>query len=707
MSLNRADKKTLWTAIIIIISFMLLRILLDGRSVMMNNGLYVLVHSGIEYMSGAVCFAVLAIACLFYTESLTVQRLYTAVIFIVVGLFDMFHALTTDGMPFFRIVGDTSLSLLYGLTAQVIAAFGLFMIFSTDDRPIPASRRLPASIAAVGLGGLLAISYLSLSGWTAALPALSGNVWPIFRAAAETTVILTYSLTIGIMIYRHRSRRPQAQLMIMQAILLFVFANIQFILSVNPVDMDMLLGHVYKLAGYYYLMKGIYYLTIEEPFKKQQSMEARMRKLAEHDELTGLSNRRQLNRSLQAELERSEAAGSRFAVLLLDIDRFKSINEALGHSFGDVLLRTVSDRLRLAAARPDHVFRLGGDEFAVLMPDLDRNTAADKMAQRIMGMIDKPIMLGEADYHITISLGIAFYPQDGNSVDVLVKNADTAMYHAKKNRNEYQSYKPEMNHEAYDRLRLESDLRQGLEQEQFTLAYQPLVNLCTGSIVGVEALVRWQHPQRGLLPPGEFIPLTEDNGLILPLGEWVLRAACQQNKAWQDAGLPPMMMSVNLSMRQFRQHRLAERIESILEQTGMPPQYLELEITESMTSDSDIASGILSELKAIGVQISIDDFGTGYSSLGNLKKFPVDKLKIDRSFVTDMTKDGSDAAMITTITSLARHLNLKVTAEGVETDEQIRLLREGNCEEAQGFYFSKPIPANMFESWYRHRSQTA
>jgi len=398
---------------------------------------------------------------------------------------------------------------------------------------------------------------------------------------------------------------------------------------------------------------------------------------------------------------------SRVAILLLDIDRFKTVNDALGHTFGDALLQRISDRLQLAAAKPDHVFRMGGDEFAVIMPDLELHDTAEKLAQRIMGMIDKPILLGEAEYHVTISLGISFYPQDGNSVDVLMKNADTAMYQAKKNRNEFQSYKPEMNQEAYDRLRLESDLRQGLEQEQFTLAYQPLVNLSSGKIVGVEALVRWQHPQRGLLPPGEFIPLTEDNGLILPLGEWVLRAACKQNKAWQDAGLPPMIMAVNLSMRQLRQDKLADRIKSILEQTGMTPQYLELEITESMTSDFEFASEILTELKAIGVQISIDDFGTGYSSLGNLKKFPVDKLKIDRSFVTDITKDGSDAAIVTTITSMARHLNLKVTAEGVETDEQIRLLREGNCEEAQGFYFSKPIPANMFENWYRHRCQSA
>ena len=396
-------------------------------------------------------------------------------------------------------------------------------------------------------------------------------------------------------------------------------------------------------------------------------------------------------------------------MFLLDIDRFKTINDALGHSFGDQMLQAVSERLRLAADRSNQVFRMGGDEFVVLVPDIKQTEMeqVDQQAKALMGLFDAPFVLDEAEYHITISLGISFYPQDGESVDVLLKNADTAMYSAKAHRNEYSNYEPEMNRKAHDRLRLESDLRRAIDEEQFTLAYQPLVNLNTGKVVGVEALVRWHHPQRGLLPPGEFIPLTEENGLILQIGEWVLGAACRQNKAWQDAGLPPMMMSVNLSMRQFRQHQLADRIKSILEQSGMPPRYLELEITESMTSDVEFAADTLSSLKELGVQISIDDFGTGYSSLISLKRFPIDKLKIDRAFVNDLTQGGSDAAIVSTITSMAKNLKLKVTAEGVENDEQIKFLRERNCEEAQGFYFTKPIPANLFENWYRHRSQTA
>ena len=597
---------------------------------------------------------------------------------------------------------------MFASTAQVVGSVGLFLIFRKNDNPISASKRLPVVSAALGMGFVLAALYFSLAG-PPAPHLLTGRPLHYFRSAIELIIVLAYMTTIGTIMYRNRNEQPMALLTIVQSLVFFLIANLQFILGDNTHDTDMLLGHIYKLAGYYFLMKGIYLVTIEEPFKEQKRAESRINFLAFHDELTGLANRRLLTERLQIEMQQAKQQSNQLAIFLLDIDRFKTINDALGHSFGDQMLMAVSDRLRDAVGKPDRLFRMGGDEFVVLLPEIastDQATA-QKHAESLMGLFDAPFVLGEAEYHVTISLGISFYPQDGESVDVLLKNADTAMYSAKAHRNEFSSYIPEMNMKAHDRLRLESDLRRALEQEQFMLTYQPLVNLQSGKVVGVEALVRWHHPQRGLLPPGEFIPLTEENGLILPLGEWVLRAACKQNKAWQDAGMPPMMMSVNLSMRQFRQHQLAERIRTILEQIGMEPRYLELEITESMTSDVEFATETLASLKKLGVQISIDDFGTGYSSLVYLKKFPIDKLKIDRSFVSELSENGSDAAIVTTITSMAKHLKIKVTAEGVENDDQIRFLRERNCEEAQGFYFTKPIPANLFEHWYRLRTQTA
>jgi diguanylate cyclase (GGDEF)-like protein len=706
MSINRAEKITIGSAFCALLSFILIRFFHAGLHHTIPARASLFMHSGMEFISFAVSFAMLVLGWLFFSKSLSRHRLYTAALFSVVGMFDMLHALTTEGMPFFHFIGDTTLSLLYSASAQLIASVGLFIIFRTDDQAVPAGRRLPVVSVALGFGTLLAALYYSLVKWPA-VPFLSGQTLLRFESAVEAIILTAYCATIGAILYRNRNERPQAMLTIVQSLIFFLFANIQFILGSSVNDLDMFIGHLYKLAGCCFLLKGIYLVTVEEPFKAQKRAESRINYMAFHDELTGLSNRRLLTERLNGEMQRARENDSRLAVLLLDIDRFKTINDALGHSFGDQMLQAVSKRLSDAASKPDHVFRMGGDEFVILLPDLSDKAAAARQAQSLMGLFDAPFLLGEAEYHITVSVGISFYPEDGDSVDILVKNADTAMYSAKVNRNEFSSYLPDMNMKAHDRLRLESDLRRALDHGQFTLAYQPLVNLSTNKVVGVEALVRWHHPQRGLLPPGEFIPLTEENGLILPLGEWILRAACTQNKQWQEAGLPPMMMSVNLSMRQFRQHQLAERIKSILEQTGMNPGYLELEITESMTSDVEFAAETLTSLKALGVQISIDDFGTGYSSLVYLKRFPIDKLKIDRSFVSDLAADGSDAAIVTTITSMAKHLKLRVTAEGVENDEQIRFLRERQCEEAQGYYYSKPIPANLFENWYRLRSQSA
>ncbi|BBH24906.1 hypothetical protein Back11_62510 [Paenibacillus baekrokdamisoli] len=708
MSINRAEKITIWIAFIAILTFILMRILHPVLYQTIPNHAYLFIHSGIEFISFAVSFTMLVLGWLFFVKSLSRQRLLTAALFSIVGLFDMLHALTMEGMPFFRFVGDTTLSLLFAITGQLIGSVGLFFIFRKSDQPISAGRRLPVVSAALGFGWLLAGLYFSLAEWPS-IYLLTGQPLVYMLTTVETVIIVAYMLTIGTIMYRNRNEQPQALLTIIQSLVFFLLANLQFVLSSNLHDTDMLMGHIYKLAGYYFLMKGIYFVTIEEPFKEQKRSESRINFLAYHDDLTGLSNRRLLTERLNAEIQLAKQQDNQLAIFLLDIDRFKTINDALGHTFGDQMLQAVSQRLRHAVGKPDHLFRMGGDEFVILLPEIEaaEENAAQKHAQSLMGLFDAPFVLGEAEYHVTISLGISFYPRDGESVDLLLKNADTAMYSAKVHRNEFSSYTPDMNMKAHDRLRLESDLRRALEQEQFMLAYQPLVNLQTGKVVGVEALVRWHHPLRGLLPPGEFIPLTEENGLILPLGEWVLRAACLQNKAWQDAGMTPIMMSVNLSMRQFRQHQLVDRIKSILEQTGMEPRYLELEITESMTSDVEFATETLASLKKLGVQISIDDFGTGYSSLVYLKRLPIDKLKIDRSFVNELTENGSDAAIVTTITSMAKHLKLKVTAEGVENDEQLHFLREHNCEEAQGYYFTKPIPANLFENWYRHRNQIA
>ncbi|WP_274649342.1 putative bifunctional diguanylate cyclase/phosphodiesterase [Paenibacillus humicola] len=707
MSINRAEKKTVLAVMSAFLSFMLVRLLHRVLYHTVPERAYLFIHTAIELLSFAVSFAILVLGWLFFVKSLSRHRLYTAALFSAVGLLDLFHALTTKGMPFERTVGGMPLAALLAASAQLIAAVGLFVIFRIGDHPVSAGRRLPAVSIAIGIGALTVSFFLSLIEWPAFAGTEGGSLADYGGLVTTVIAAAAYLLTIGILLYRNRKERPEALLTIVQSLVFFLTATLQLHFSSHAADTDLLLAHCYRLAGFYFLMKGIYFVTIEEPFRQQKRSESKISYLAYHDELTGLPNRRLLHERLKAELQRARHHRRKVAVMLLDLDRFKTFNDALGHPFGDDMLRAVSQRLKHAAEMPGRVFRMGGDEFVLLLPDLTERETAERKAQALMSLFDAPFVFGEAEYHLTVSVGLSFFPQDGESADELLRNADIAMYRAKENRNEYSTYASEMNAEAHERLRLESDLHRALEQEQFTLAYQPLVNLATGRVVGVEALVRWHHPQRGLLPPGDFIPLTEENGLILPLGEWVLKAACLQNKAWREAGLPPMIMAVNLSMRQFRQHRLAERIRAILEQTGMPPEYLELEITESMTSDVEFAAETLAGLKALGVKISIDDFGTGYSSLLYLKRFPIDKLKIDRSFLRELTEDSSDAAIVTTITSIAKHLKLKVTAEGVENDEQIRFLRERHCEEAQGYYYTKPIPAGLFENWYRHRGQTA
>ncbi|QHT62678.1 EAL domain-containing protein [Paenibacillus lycopersici] len=707
MSINRAEKITMGTALAAILSFALLQTFHRGLYGTLPERLYLFLHSGMELLGFAVSFTMLVLGWTFFVRTLSKHRLYTAALFGAVGLFDLLHSLTAAGMPFYRMIGAMPMSLLFSKAAQLAGSLGVFFIFRANDGTVSARRRLPVFLTAFVVSGAFSLALFRLPSGAIPLLGAEGHV-KLVRLALESLIAVAYIGTIFMVLYRNRNERPQALLTIVQSLVFFLVSDMQFMLCAGAHDSDLLIGHVYKLVGYYFLMKGIYYVTVEEPYRQYKRTESRINFLAYHDELTGLSNRRLLKEQLNEELRLAQLNSARVGVFLFDIDRFKTINDALGHSFGDRMLQAVSDRLRLEVDGANRVYRMGGDEFVMLMPNLeDGEGAVDERAKAIMGMFDAPFVLDDAEYHITISLGVSFYPKDGDSVETLLKNADTALYSAKAHRNEYSSYEPEMNRKTHDRLRLESDLRRAIDEEQFALAYQPLVNLTSGKVVGVEALVRWHHPKRGLLPPGEFIPLTEENGLILQLGEWVLGAACRQNKLWQDAGLPPMMMSVNLSMRQFRQHQLAERIKAILEQTGMPPRYLELEITESMTSDVEFAAETLASLKELGVQISIDDFGTGYSSLSSLKRFPIDKLKIDRCFVNDLAKGGSDAAIVSTITDMAKNLKLKVTAEGVENDEQIQFLRERNCEEAQGYYYTQPIPANLFENWFRHRSQLA
>ncbi len=431
-------------------------------------------------------------------------------------------------------------------------------------------------------------------------------------------------------------------------------------------------------------------IAIYEDITKKRQTEERIKHMAYYDDLTGLPNRR-LFRDLVAEYLVSAGDRTRIYVVLLNVDRFKLVNGSLGQDIGDMLLLQLADRLNRSVSDFGAAARMEGDEFGILFRDAEGAVLPGDLARRINQELDEPFLIQDYTLHITTSMGIAAGSADADE-SALLKNAGTALSKAKeKGKNGYELYTPEMDELYLSKFTLENDLRKAIQEGEFVLVYQPQVHIPSFEVVGAEALIRWRHPERGLVSPGDFIPIAEETGLIVPLSEWVIREACRQNRAWQVEGLPPIPVSVNLSVRQFLQPNLTERVAAILIETDLAPEYLELEITESMTMDVEFATAALIRLKELGLRISIDDFGTGYSSLNYLKSFPVDKLKIDRSFVRDIMTDPNDAAIVRTIITMAHHLNQTVIAEGVETEEQLAYLRTYGCDELQGYLYSPPL----------------
>ncbi len=423
---------------------------------------------------------------------------------------------------------------------------------------------------------------------------------------------------------------------------------------------------------------------------------------ATHDTLTGLANRTILNDRIGLLIERAERAKSVVALLLLDLDRFKEINDSLGHGAGDELLRGMAARLTDLMRDEDTVARLGGDEFVILV-DMNTEDSAIPVAQKILDALTRPFSISGREVFTSASIGISLYPKDGDSSEELLKNADVAMYRAKKRgRSTFRFYNEGMNTSSTERLGMETRLRHAVDNGELLLYYQPQVNLRSGEIIGAEALIRWQHPELGLVPPAKFIPLAEETGLIFPIGEWVMRTACAQIRAWQDAGMMTPTVAVNLSAHQFRQHNLVKMTTGVLLDSGIDGRYLELEMTESaVMEDAERVIKVLRELKDAGTTLSIDDFGTGYSSLSYLKQFAIDKLKVDQSFVREITRDPNDAAIVVAIITMAHSLGLNVIAEGVETEGQLDYLRSHGCDEMQGFFFSRPLPSCDFEQMLR------
>jgi diguanylate cyclase (GGDEF)-like protein/PAS domain S-box-containing protein len=426
-----------------------------------------------------------------------------------------------------------------------------------------------------------------------------------------------------------------------------------------------------------------------------RAMSHQMTHSAQHDVLTNLPNRMLLNDRITQTISLARRQNRSFAVLFLDLDHFKYINDSLGHAAGDQLLQSVSKRVLSTVRGSDTVSRQGGDEFVILLSEITHPEDAATSAKKILFSLSAPHSVGGKDLHIDGSVGISVYPEDGKDAETLIKNADTAMYHAKESgRNNFQFFKREMNRKAVERQSLESSLRCALERKEFVLHYQPKINLASMEITGVEALIRWQDPDRGSVPPCQFVPVAEDCGLIVPIGSWVLQEACRQAREWQDAGIPFKRISVNVSAPEFRAETFLAGVRNTLRETGLQARYLDLELTESvLMQHADLSAVKLHALKALGVHIAVDDFGTGYSSLSYLQQFPIDILKIDKSFVHKITAESDDSSIVSAIIGMGKNLKQRVIAEGIETHEQLAFLQARHCAEGQGYLFSRPLPA--------------
>jgi diguanylate cyclase (GGDEF)-like protein/PAS domain S-box-containing protein len=452
-----------------------------------------------------------------------------------------------------------------------------------------------------------------------------------------------------------------------------------------------------------------YSFSFVRDITERKAAEARIKFLAYSDALTGLPNRRLLQDRLTMALASARRRGHKVALLFLDLDRFKSINDSLGHSAADLLLQEVAQRLAACGREQDTIARIGGDEFLIVLTGLKDATDAAVAAERLMDAIVGEYSIQGQALHLTCSLGISIFPEQGTDTETLIKNADTAMFNAKESgRNGFRFFTQDIDNQALERLTLENSLRLAMDKEELFLVYQPQMDLATGRIIGLEVLLRWRHPKFGLVPPDKFIPIAENCGVIVPIGEWVMRTACSQARKWQESGLPAVRLAVNVSAVQFRRQGFSECVRRVLRETDLAPQYLELELTESLLlANAEVNLSVIKELNAIGLALAIDDFGTGYSNFGYLKQFRVSKLKIDGSFIRDLAVNPDDAAITAAIISMAKSLRLKVIAECVEDEAQMSFLRAHHCDEVQGYYFSKPLAVDEVANKLRGEDSTA
>jgi len=670
--------------------------LLPGLQFFENRSDYLPVHTGLEFVAMAVSFMVFGLGWNLRRQAGNSHGIVLAATFLAVALLDFAHTLSFDGMPDVFGPSGAEKAINFWLMGRAIAAFGLVAVVLLPVRTWSPRLCVAAMAAAVAVAGASWWVGFLHGAW---LPRtfVAGQGLTHFKVNTEYALAATYLAVAMLLLRRGLPRRDINLYWLAAGSWVLGLSELFFTLYGNVTDTFNLLGHIYKAVAYVMLYRALFVAGVLAPHRFLQQKETELKYLAQHDYLTGLPNRLLLVSRLKQAVDHARRDGGRGAFLFLDLDHFKNVNDSLGHVAGDELLQLVATRLQRLLRDGEVLARMGGDEFVVLLESIGEAQVAAGRAQAIIEALKEVFVLaGGQEVYIGTSIGICIFPDDSESVDQIIRNADAALYQAKGGgRSAFRFYTEALTVAANVRVEMESALRRGLERGEFMLHYQPLVTMADCHIVGVEALVRWRPSGGEMIPAARFIAVAEETGLIIPLGDWVLREACAQMKAWLDDGLMLATMAVNLSPHQFGRPNIHETIGSILAETGLPAHFLELEITEGslMESGSDVEKK-LNALKALGVRLAIDDFGTGYSSLAYLKRFPVDKLKVDQSFVRDIPDNRTGMEITAAVVGLGRALNLEVLAEGVETEVQLAHLRQLGCDTAQGYLFSRPMPAS-------------
>lgn len=667
-------------------------------------------HLLLELLSIMVSLIIAMQGWLSYQYTRSTLQLRLGALFLFVGLLDIAHTLSYDGMPIFITESSVAKATWFWVVARLAQAAGFLFIYvykDKDDTEVNKARAYRYSLI------IFAVIFFVITFFSHDLPRLvieGEGVTPLKRGFEYVNSV--FQLFAIVLIYRHYRKEQKFEYLDLLCATVFLFLSaFLFTMYVSVFDSLNFLGHIYKAIGYLLLLKGIYFTEREKQYHqqlqfeqqlyldriKEKEQQAIIERQAFYDDLTGLPNQRLINRRLEQLIQKQ----SPFSFLLINLDRFKRVNDALGPEIGDRIIEATGMRLQELVGEGAYLARNRGDEFAIIYPGVVTDERLKGVCHTLYTGFERPIQVDNYEVLVNIRIGISIFPMHGGHIEEIIKKAYVALYSSKQQNHYFLIYHPYMDNGAYEGVLLENDLYKALANEEFALVYQPQIDVRTGRITGLEALIRWHSPDKGMVSPAEFIPIAEISGLIVPIGEWVLRTSLLDLKLLMDIGHQDLEMSVNLSMRQFYDVHLVEKIKAMLEEIDIPPQLLTLELTESVMMNTETTMLILRGLKELGIKISIDDFGTGYSSLAYLKRLPIDAVKIDQSFIHDLTQDQSDVAIVSTILSMAKHLRLQVVAEGVETSDQYLHLKSlGEEITIQGYLISKPLPLrDLQEKW--------